>query len=290
MLWFMLALTAAVSSALGDTISKRFFSDLIPYEMGSIRLLFALPYLFIGLMVVPWPRIDLIFWACLGIGLPLELAAFLSYMKAIKRFPLSLTIPYLAFTPAFAILTGYLLLGETLSKGGGSGIFLIVLGSYVLNFSKKKKDGWLMPFKAIFGEQGSRLMLLTSLIYSFTAIIGKLAIKHSSPQFFAVTYFLLFSLFVFFLFPFVPGAKTRNLVGRPFPGFLAGMVLTIMIFSHTLAISLVQAAYMLSVKRSSVLFAVVFGAIFFREEKIKERLIGVLIMVAGIFVIGFAAQ
>lgn len=289
MLWFMLSLTAALSSAVSDTISKHFFSELTPYEMGLIRLLYVFPYLFIGLIIVPWPKLDMTFWACLAIGLPLEFAAFLSYMKAIKVSPLSLSIPFLAFTPAFVMLTGYLLLGETLNTWGILGIVLIVVGSYVLNLSKMK-DEWLNPWKAIFKEQGSRLMLLTSLIYSFTATLGKLAIRHSSPQFFAVSYFLIFSFFVFCLFPFMPGVKTGNLVKRPFPGIMAGIILAITIFSHTLAISLIQAAYMLSVKRSSLLFAVIFGAIFFKEEKIKKRLMGVSIMMAGVCVIGFAGE
>lgn len=289
MLWFMLSLTAALSSAFSDTISKHFFSELTPYEMGLIRLLYVFPYLFIGIIIVPWPKLDMTFWACLAIGLPLEFAAFLSYMKAIKVSPLSLSIPFLAFTPAFVILTGYLLLGETLNTWGILGIVLMVVGSYVLNLSKMKGE-WLNPWKAIFKEQGSRLMLLTSLIYSFTATLGKLAIRHSSPQFFSVSYFLIFTFFVFCLFPFMTGVKIGNLVKRPFPGIMAGIVLAITIFSHNFAISLIQAAYMLSVKRSSLLFAVIFGAIFFKEEKIKERLLGASIMMAGVCVIAFVGE
>jgi len=51
--WFFLALTAALSQAGNDAISKRFFSDLTAYEMGLIRLLYALPYLLAGLIFVP---------------------------------------------------------------------------------------------------------------------------------------------------------------------------------------------------------------------------------------------
>lgn len=282
----MLSLTAALSTAVNDAISKSFFSDLTPYEMALIRLLYAFPYLFIGLFMVPWPKLDMTFWVCLAICLPLELAAILLYMRAIKVSPLSLAIPFLAFTPVFVILTGYLLLGETLSIYGITGIILIVVGSYVLNLSKMKYE-WLNPFKAIFKEKGSWLILLTSFIYSFTATLGKLAIKHSSPQFFAVSYFLIFFVFVSFLFPFMRGIKLRNLVKRPFPGIMAGIVLAILIFSHTLAISLIEAAYMISVKRSSLLFSVIFGSIFFKEEKIKERLGGASIMMAGVCIIAF---
>jgi drug/metabolite transporter (DMT)-like permease len=285
MLWFFLSLTAALSQAGNDVISKRFFSDLTAYEMGLIRLVYALPYLGIGYLFVSHPPLEPTFWLCLAFGLPLELAAFLCYMRAIKISPLSLTVPFLAFTPAFVILTGFLLLGETLNIYGITGILLIVAGSYTLNLSSIRHE-WLAPFGAIFKEQGSWLMLLTALIYSLTATLGKLAIQHSSPQFFAVTYFILFTFFVIALFPVMPGAKPVNLFKKPLPGAISGIVLATLIFSHTFAISLIEAAYMLSVKRSSLLFGVLFGAFLFKEEKIRERLFGASIMMCGVLIIG----
>jgi drug/metabolite transporter (DMT)-like permease len=206
-------------------------------------------------------------------------------MRAIKISPLSLTVPFLAFTPAFVIITGYFILGEVLNIFGILGIFLIVTGSYILNISHGKY-GWLSPFKAIFMEQGSWLMLITSFLYSFTATIGKLAIIHSSPQFFGVVYFLLFTIFLICLFPFVSNGKSFNLVKKPIPGIIAGIFLSGMIYSHTLAISLVEAAYMLSVKRTSLLIGVLLGAFYFKEEKIRERLFGAVIMMAGVILIG----
>jgi drug/metabolite transporter (DMT)-like permease len=285
MLWFPLALIAAFCVAGNDALAKRFFSDMSAFEMGLIRLLYALPYMIIGLFVIPWPTLDTIFWTCVVVGLPLELAALLSYMRAIKVSPLSLTLPFLAFTPAFVILTGYLLLGEQLTLHGILGIVLIVIGSYALNISQSKKE-WLGPFKAIFKEQGSWLMLITSFLYSFTATLGKLAILHSSPQFFGVAYFLLFTIFLICIFPFISYNKLNNLIKRPIPGIVSGLLIFGMIVGHTFSISMVEAAYMLSVKRSSLLIGVIFGAVFFKEKKIKERFLGAGIMMAGIVLIG----
>lgn len=284
MLWFSLALAAGLSSAVNDTLSKRFFSHLSPYEMGLVRLLYAFPYLLCGLLLVPRPEVDATFGWCLTVGLPLEVAAFLSYMKAIKISPLSLTLPFLAFTPAFVLFTGYALLGETLTPPGIIGVILIVAGSYVLHLSEARK-AWVAPFQAILRERGSLLMLLTSFLYSFTSALGKLAIQHSSQPFFAVTYFTGLFLLMAGLFPLM-GHDLRRLTDRPLPGILAGLVLALMIFTHTLAISLVEAAYMLSVKRSSLLFGVLFGALCFKEEKPRERLLGAFIMMVGVCLIG----
>jgi uncharacterized membrane protein len=97
-------------------------------------------------------------------------------------------------------------------------------------------------------------MLCVSFIYAFTATIGKLAITHSNPYFFGVIY---------------------------------NMSLTASIFSHMLAISMTHVAYMISLKRTSLLFGVIYGAVLFKEEKIAERLTGAAIMITGVFLIGW---
>jgi uncharacterized membrane protein len=144
----------------------------------------------------------------------------------------------------------------------------------------------LAPIKAIFREQGSWLMLATAFLYSSTATIGKLAIQHSSAQYFAVIYYLIFTVFIAAMLPLAPGTKEANIFRRPLPAAIAGVVLALMIFSHTPAISLIEAAYMISVKRSNLVFGVLFGALFFNKKYFKERLFGSTLMMLGVLVIG----
>ena len=104
----------------------------------------------------------------------------LLYMKAIRDHPLSLTLPYLAFTPVFVILTGYLLLGERVDQAGTMGILLVVAGAWLLNqkhASWRDWRTWGTPLTAILHEPGSRMMLGAALLYSFTSAMGKGAIR-----------------------------------------------------------------------------------------------------------------
>jgi drug/metabolite transporter (DMT)-like permease len=55
-----------------------------------------------------------------------------------------------------------------------------------------------------------------------------------------------------------------------------------------MAIAQVEAAYMIAVKRLSLLFGVLYGAWWFGEENIRERLAGAAIMIAGVFLIRWA--
>ena len=284
MTWFLLSILAAFSLATADALTKRYLGHLSPYAMGLGRLLFALPWLLGALLVIPVPPVDRVFFYCLALGLPLELLAFTCYMKALKVSPLSLSLPFLAFTPVFVILSGWLFLGEKVSPAGALGIFLIVVGSYLLNLSRAPA-GVLEPLRAVWREPGSRLMLFVALLYGVTSANGKLAILHSSPAFFAVVYFVLLTLCVFVL-ALRRGFRTRDLRTLFFPGaMLVGIFVAAMIISHVIAISLTQAAYMIALKRTSVLFGVLYGAFLFKEEKMRERIVGTGIMVAGIFLI-----
>jgi uncharacterized membrane protein len=255
--------------------------------MGIIRLGYALPWLLAALFFIPWVIPDTTFWFCIAIGLPLEALAFYCYMKALKVSPLSLTVPFLAFTPGFIILTGWIILGEEISPGGFCGIILIIVGAYFLNLSKTRY-GLLDPLKAVFREPGSRLMLLVSFIYAFTSTIGKLAIIHSNPYFFGIIYNIALAMLLTLFLPAAANAEpVKNLVRRPIIGLILGALVATTIFSHVLAISMTNVAYMISLKRTSLLFGVLYGALWFKEEKITERLTGAIIMITGVFLIGW---
>jgi drug/metabolite transporter (DMT)-like permease len=287
--WFFLSLLAAFSLATSDAITKKFFSDNTPYVMGLIRLSYALPWLLAALFFIPLVIPEATFWLCMLIGLPLEVLAFTCYMKALKVSPLSLTVPFLAFTPGFIILTGWMILDENITASGLFGILLIIAGAYSLNLSKTQY-GILGPLRAIFTEPGSRLMLFVSFIYAFTSTIGKLAIIHSNPYFFGTIYNTALTMIMILFLPVAaPGAPQKFMFEKPVVGLILGAIVAVTIFSHTLAISMTNVAYMISLKRTSLLFGVIYGALWFREEKIAERLTGAAIMITGVFIIGWFA-
>ena len=288
MTWFLLSLTAALGLSTADALTKRFLSDLPAYRMGVVRILSTAPWMILVLVFLPPVAPDGTFWMALGAALPLELSAFFLYMKALKLSPLSLSLPFLAFTPVFMILTGRLILGESIGPGGAAGIGLIVLGAYALNLSRMKA-GFLEPVRAVIREPGSWIMLLVSFIYSLTAPLGKVAVLHSEPWFFASVYSLVLSVLMVGLWPAASGrAPVRSIFTRPGPMALIGLAAAAENFAHMTAIAQVEAAYMIAIKRLSLLFGVIYGAWWFGEQNIRERLAGAAIMIAGVFLIRWA--
>lgn len=288
MTWFLLSLGAALGVATADALTKRYFSDLTPYRMGVVRILAIAPWMILTLFFLPSVVPDQTFWLAMAAALPLEVLAFFLYMRALKLSPLSLSLPFLAFTPVFMILTGRFILDETITAGGALGIGLIVAGAYVLNLSKMK-TGLLGPLRAVIHEPGSWIMLSISFLYAFTAPIGKIAILHSNPWFFAAVYNLVLTVIIVSLWPMTGGGTgLPGIFSRPCPMLLLGLVASMENFCHMMAIAQVEAAYMIAIKRISLLFGVLYGAWWFGERDIPERLAGAAIMVAGVFVICWA--
>ena len=128
--WIIWGLGSALGLATSDALMKRFFTGLSPYGMVLLRLAYTVPILSIGWLWTRVPELSREFFMVVGAALPIEAAASLCYMQALKTAPLSVCAPIMAYTPLFLIFTGWLLLHEALNFWGIAGVSSIVLGSY----------------------------------------------------------------------------------------------------------------------------------------------------------------
>jgi drug/metabolite transporter (DMT)-like permease len=283
MSWLTLGLLSAMTISMVDILSKHVLKDTSFIIVGWGRLLFSAPFLIIAsLFFLKIPNIDPRFWIIISILIPLEIIALLLYMKGLKLSPISLTIPFLSLTPIFLIITSFIMLNEFPSKSGILGILLISIGSYILNIHRVRIEDFLLPIKAIIKEKGPIFMIAVSFIYSITSNLGKKAIIYSSPEFMGIFYLPILLLSFTPILPFVTEIKEFRCIKSKIVIFLfIGFLYSIMILAHCLGISRIEVAYFIAIKRTSILFSVMLGEIFFKEGHIKERLIGTTLMVAG---------
>ncbi len=286
--WFALTLISAVTLAAADALSKKYFQGHSGWELLLLR--FGVP----GLLLLPvaWlnpiPPVPAAFWGGMLLLVPLELIAMWCYMVAIRDCPLYLTLPYLAFTPVFNVLTGYVVLGETVSVTGFIGILLVVCGTYLLNLERFRLSswrGWLAPLRAVLHERGSRLMLLAAAIYSLTSVFSKQVMGYATPASFGPFYFVTLGMVVIFLTTLRAPRSLKLLTRRPAPLLAVGGLMALMVVTHFLAIAQVEVAYMIAVKRSSLLFGIVFGALLFGERHVVRHFVAGALMVAGVVLI-----
>jgi drug/metabolite transporter (DMT)-like permease len=283
MIWFFLSLIAAISIAARD-VSIKTYEDLAPPEIAILELLWALPYFFLGCLLVETPPLDQTFWWTFVLSIPINMLAYVLYLSAIKNSPISLSVPFLAFTPVFMILTGFIFLAETINIWGGLGIGLIVLGGYILHF-KKNQANLFAPLTAFLREKGSWFMLIVAILFAFAAVIGKKAMLHSSPLFFSYYFFFVFNILILLGLVLVRKNDWRKILRNTPKGFWLGSLLMIHISFHGLAIAISTAVYMVAVKRSSILFSVILSWFILKEADIRYRGLGSLLMFTGMLFI-----
>lgn len=282
--WTALALVSAFTFASADALLKRYFSHLTPLEMTGVRLVWVAPFALAIFLLMPEVSIRPGFWRVIAVMVPLEVAATLLYMYALRVSPLSLTLPFLSFTPVFLILTGLLILGELPSPAGTAGIFLVFTGGYLI-FLSPAASGPLGPIRALAKERGTTAMLGVALIYALTSAMGKKAIWLSNPLAFCSIYFLVLAAVVSIIIAASYGREAGRAFRMPLKGFAVGAVMAVSLVCHVYAITMVKAAYFISVKRLSLMFGILYGWLLFSEENILRKLAGGSLMVAGVAVI-----
>ncbi len=286
--WLPLTLICAFSLASADAATKRWLQGYSARELALIR--FGLTGLLMTplLLARPLPPLPVEFWCWIAALLPLEIIAMLLYMRAIRDHPLSLTLPYLAFTPVFVTVTGWLLLGERVSPLGFGGILLVVSGAWALNLEPGGLADWRRlhaPLGAIARNKGSRLMLLAAMLYSLTSVGGKGAMQYMPPAQFGPFYFSILGLTTLALFSIHQPGIIRVIWRRPGPTLLVGVLMGLMVVTHFIALQQVETAYMIAVKRTSLLFGILYGALLFHEKGLTLHFIAGGLMVAGVILI-----
>jgi drug/metabolite transporter (DMT)-like permease len=286
--WLPLTLLCAFSLASADAATKKHLCGYTVRELVMVRFAFPAMLLAPLLLIYPLPPLPAAFWGWVGALVPLEVLAMLLYMRAIRDSPLYLTLPYLAFTPVVTAVTGLLLLGEQPSPKGLSGILLVVAGAYLLNSEHAesvKRPGWRAPLQAAWRDTGSRLMVAVAAIYGLTSVMGKAALRYVPPRTFGPFYFVLLGALTVTALAAHRPSSIRVLWRRPRAHLLIGACMAIMVITHFTAIERVEAAYMIAVKRVSLLFGILYGALLFKERRLGRNLLAGALMVAGVALI-----
>ena len=280
--WILLSLLCAFSLASADAFTKWRLSAYPAEFMLLVR--FSIPGILLSpvLYFHPLPPVPPAFWGWAISAVPVEILAMVLYMRAITRSPLYLTLPYLAFTPVFSAMLAYFMLGERISSWGLSGILLITAGAFLLNIRHLGKDIF-EPFRAILKEKGSRLMLFVAALYGITSVLGKGALQYCPPLTFGAFYFSLLGLVsICFIIMRRPSLKFP---GRPLSALIVGAMVSVMAATHFLALQGVNVAYMIAVKRTSLLFGIAYGALLFKEKEFGLHFLAGLFMVIGVALI-----
>ncbi len=284
MIWIVLAILTAFFTSLVDLFRKKSSKNVDEYVASFSLKLFGFIFLFPLLFFIDVPELGKNFWMILVFTGLWNAMVLILYMRAIKHSDLSITTPMVTFTPLFLLITSPLIIHEFPGMLGIIGIFLIVLGAYVLNIKERHK-GFLAPFKALLKEKGPRLMLVVALLLSIGANLDKVGIKNSSPIFWTISMNII-TLILLFIIVYFKSRSNIKLIKTNYKTLLPmGLFSALSLTFQMAAINLALVAYVISIKRTSAILTVLYGYFIFKEKGIKERLIGVIIMIVGVLII-----
>lgn len=286
-LWFFIALACAFSVSGCDAISKRLMLDNDEWITGGIMLTAASVILAPMFFFIDFRELTTEGMIILAITLPLEILAYYLFLSSIRMSALSLTLPLLSFTPALTVVTASLILGESIGSIGLVGVILVTAGAYILNADLTNFSVF-GPVKAIASDSGALRMLMVAIIWALTSTLGKSGvIIFGALQF---GYILTAVIGVVFLGVGLFRIKFMNVpwifdgrIGLTF--FISAIFMSAQEVTHFLAVSMAPVAYMISVKRVSMIIGVVFGWKFFGETNIMNRLAGAAVMLVGVILI-----
>ena len=205
-------------------------------------------------------------------------------VKALQRGDLSILGPINSYKSVVGILIGIIFLHEIPSVWGIVGIVLIIYGSYFVLDTMKERFSWnLLRNKEIQYRIGA--MILTAI----EAVFIKKVILYSSTTvsfifwcwFGAFFSFVLLFFFKVRLIKEIKQVKLHHLLTYVFLVLSIGTMqyTTNYVFSH------MNVGYALALFQLSTIISIFLGYRIFKEQNIKKKLLGAVIMIAGSVVI-----
>lgn len=289
-MWFFYSLYFALYSSIALVIQKRLVQGFSPKSLIFVYGLFAFPFsITLALIIYGIPLVSVNFFVFLATSGALDTIAAISLFKALKISPISLLAPISSFNPMFTTIFAFLFLAELPTTLKFFGIFLIILGAYLLNL-KDIRHGIFKPIIKLVSDRGIQLFFLANFLWAITPIFQKQAIAETYPQapLFASAIGLFFVTLFISPFALRQSIASSSKFKRIIPYLIIlGILGASAQFAAFTAFSQANLSYVTAIFKLSVLFTIIGGWLFFKETNIRERLLGGVIMLIGTILLAF---
>ena len=289
MIWFYFAFSSAILSAAAAISQKRVLFKLDALEFSFVVSLVNMLLSAAFFTITDFSAITSASLLVLYLKTILASLAFLCVMLAIKNMDISGALPLLVVTPGLVALGSFFLLGESLSVYELSGMFLLLAGTYIIEFHSGGNLAG--PFSVFIRSKKHHYIIFALLLFTTTSILDKTLLR----DFKLAPYPFMAFQQIFFAFNFLImiliSKKNPVEIIRKLPRETYLWIVMISIFTTGYRYSFIEAvkiapvALVLSVKRISVFIAVIFGGRIFSEKNILRKTAATVILLSGAFLI-----
>lgn len=240
----------------------------------------VLPSLFLTSSVKLW-------WLVILSGF-FETIYFICLIEAYCGGDLSLVYPISRSAPLFTQVWAFLLIQETLSLLGISGISLVIIGLYIIslkNFDLRNR----LPASHPFISRPYLLALTAALASSIYSVIDKVGVQLVHPVFYLWLINLSMTVHTGIYLALRKGASLLKVWRESKKEILLIAILqNTAYFLVLMAMTMSKVSYVVAFRQVGALFGALMGIILLKETQWKTRLTGVLILTLGLILIGLA--
>lgn len=217
--------------------------------------------------------------------------AFLYVAKGLRHLEISSAIPLLSFGPAVVAIISWIFLGESLNGVKISGIFLIMIGSYILEIDHKISD-LKEPIKKIIKSRYIHFIFAALFLFAITVTLDRYILSNLKLNIDFISYFFFIALFVMINYLIVTGIflKRFSSVKRTLKLNWKWLFLTALfgVLGHSFyykAVSIQLISLVYPIHKINSLVSILIGGELFHEHKLVLKTIATLIMLIGGYLI-----
>lgn len=227
-----------------------------------------------------WLQLPKEFWLYSLLGGAVGASGNSFLVKALERGDLSVLGPVNSYKSIVAMITGFFMLGEVPNIYGLLGVAIIIYGSYFVIDTMPEGFSW-----KVFKRKDIQYRIWAMILTAIEAVIIKKIIIVSSVTiaFISWCWFgALFSVFILYLQKINIKAEVSK-TGKVelYYFLLIAICVGIMQFATNFSFQHIQVGYALSFFQLSIIVSVLLGYKIFKEENLRKKLIGSVVMIAG---------
>ena len=281
----LIPLLLVLASSLGwagfDLLRKLLGKEIPPVALVFLLTVGAAPIFAVWALLEGTTGPEPGYWLPALGSVALNVAANLLLLQGMRIAPLSVTVPLLSLTPAFATLLAIPLLGERPTWQGSIGILMVIAGAVWLHWQPREGEAHPGDTGAL---KGALMVALTALCWSMTIPLDKMALERAAAPFHGLVSNAGVAVAVLAVL-LVQGRFADVGRVRAVPGLLvlALFVSSLALGLQFLALPHVYVGTVETLKRGIGNFmALLSGRIFFGEAVTPGKLLAVMVMAVGV--------
>lgn len=286
-MWFWFAALAAAFSGLSVILNKKALHNASAALVSWSLFALPLPYLVILILRQKIPQLNIMFFVGVITSSVIFAVTKTISLHSIKNNFLSKIYPLTAFGSLFSYIFALVFLGENINPIPLLGLFMIIIGAYILNVDSAKENIFL-PLKLLITHRESFVYILAMFFTSICAVFDKVGVINTKP---VDALFVLFSenLILAILLTIYILRQKNNWVHdlrKYFWVLIAGSTIyTITSLFFLEGVSTGAVALVGGIKKLEIFFVLLLSYFFFKERPQKHTWIGTIIMLVGVLMI-----